>query len=277
MKTLTNQKRTPAYSPPEGGIGWNDSLGSPLIYLAWGTRRYGKTPLPPRKREDWIYVAPKNGSPIVSLNGRRHRLCAGNCLLIAPGCRTEYHDKPSGRCSIQTWVWNETPHFSELSPPYGGYRILRLTDDQSRELSRVHEDCRREVRAPDPRTPFALATLHRRLDLCLIREHPPVRGGARSRATRLQLALDWLKEHPEKHAPTGGLTEYLQISPASLRRIFREGLGHGPREAALRLRLKEARRLIEEEKWSVKEVAHQLGYRHPNDLSRAMGSRPEII
>ena len=36
------------------------------------------------------------------------------------------------------------------------------------------------------------------------------------------------------------------------------------------LKMDEARRLIREEGWQVKAVAYHLGYRHANDLSRAL-------
>jgi transcriptional regulator GlxA family with amidase domain len=84
--------------------------------------------------------------------------------------------------------------------------------------------------------------------------------------------MRWLREHPEARAPSAGLCDYLQISPATLNRLFQKELGHGPREEALRLRLAEARRLIKEERWSVKAAAYHLGYKHPNDLSRRLHS-----
>lgn len=36
------------------------------------------------------------------------------------------------------------------------------------------------------------------------------------------------------------------------------------------LRIQEAQRLIEDEGWQVKQAAYRLGYRHANDLSRAL-------
>jgi AraC-like DNA-binding protein len=40
-----------------------------------------------------------------------------------------------------------------------------------------------------------------------------------------------------------------------------------------RAKTEEARRLIREEGWQVKAVAYHLGYRHANDLSRALAEK----
>ena len=271
-----HRRTDPAYRPPPGGSAWaDDPRRSPLLYLAWGLRRYGDTPLPLRRRFDWIYVAPRSGEPTVVINGVRRRLPAGRCLILAPGCETEYRDHPGRACRIQTWVWRDAPAFPALRPTPGKARILRLSSAQTREARAVHDACRREVRDPDAHTAFSLETLRRRLDLCLVRGQGGGAAADQDGAQRLELALHWLREHPENHAPAAGLADYLQLSPATLRRLFRRHLGHGPREAARRIRMREARRLIDEEGQRVKEAAHRLGYAHPNDLSRALAAAPD--
>jgi transcriptional regulator GlxA family with amidase domain len=137
------------------------------------------------------------------------------------------------------------------------------------EVAEIHDRCREEVQHPDTYTPDSLNILRARLDLCLARG-PSGRAASAPPSHRLLLALRWLEEHLENHAPSTGLCRYLQVSPATLRRLFVNALGHGPREEALRMRLEAARRFIHEENWSVKATAYHLGYRHPNDLSRLL-------
>ena len=263
------------YAPPPKGAGWacpaEDRLD--LVYLAWGERRYGETPLREEARGDWLYCCPKSGCPFYVREGRRSALPAGTMLIVAPGCPVGFQDERGRRCEIRTWVWRSAPLFPVLHPPEGGCLRVELGAEQRREVSTLALLSRREVQTPDPLSKEALRILHERLDLCLARE---MSGGANSPALagqRLELALRWLREHPGELSPSGRLCEYLQVSPATLHRLFVRHLGHGPREEALRLRQAEAERLIEEEGWSVKAAAFHLGYRHANDLSRAM-ARP---
>lgn len=260
------------YAPPAGGAAWVSPEEFPLRYLAWGARRYGKTPMPPHPCVDWIYVVPVSGAPTILLNGQRKLLPAGYALILSPGCLAGYEDSPRGTCRILTWVWSLPPRYETLRPAPGSGKFLRLSEAQTRDIHAIHDACREEVQQPDAYTAESLASLRTRLDLCLVRG-PAGRVSQPSSAHRLALALRWLREHPEAHAPSAGLCNYLQISPATLHRLFRNRLGHGPREESLRLRLAEARRLISQEKWSVKAAAYHLGYKHPNDLSRLLHSR----
>lgn len=257
------------YRPPPGGAGWTTRDACPLLYLAWGQRRYGRTPLDEECYGDWVYVAPKAGAPLILLNGQPHRLPAGHLLLIGPRCRTGYLDKKDAKCLIQTWVWLEPPRHEALQIPENSFQLFKLSTRQHRELESLHAACRDEVQNPDRFTAEALEILRRQLDLCLVRG-PEGRQGHPLSGERMTLALRWMREHLADSAPARGLCDYLQISHSTLRRIFLSELGHGPREAALGMRLAEARRLIEKEGLSVKAAAYELGYRHPNDLSRAL-------
>lgn len=258
-----------SYHPPPGGSAWTADQSYGLLYLAWGERRYGKTPLREEICGDWVYVAPRSGSPLAVLNGQPRRLRADQCLIVGPGCSSGYEDEPCARCLIQTWVWRDPPCPNSLLQNSDSFRILPLSLAQKRELEVIHVACRNEVQHPDAYTGDALGILRRRIDLCLARGQSG-RGGAPVLNGRLPLALRWIKEHLNEHAPVRGICEYLQVSPSTLHRMFLAELGHGPREEALRMRLAEANRLIHSEGWSVKAAAYQLGYKHANDLSRTM-------
>ena len=60
------------------------------------------------------------------------------------------------------------------------------------------------------------------------------------------------------------------MSPSALHRFFRSQAGLSPGAYFRNLKWQEARRLVENEGWQVKAAAYHLGYRHPNDLSRAL-------
>jgi transcriptional regulator GlxA family with amidase domain len=61
----------------------------------------------------------------------------------------------------------------------------------------------------------------------------------------------------------------LQISPATLARMFQQHHGESPAMYHQRLRMTRAQELLETNRFSVKEIAYALGYKHPNDFSRA--------
>jgi AraC-like DNA-binding protein len=63
---------------------------------------------------------------------------------------------------------------------------------------------------------------------------------------------------------------FTRVSPSTLHRFFRAQTGMAPGAYFRKIKAEEARRLIHEEGWQVKAAAYHLGYRHPNDLSRAL-------
>jgi AraC-like DNA-binding protein len=74
------------------------------------------------------------------------------------------------------------------------------------------------------------------------------------------------------HAPVPALCDYLRMSPSTLHRFFRARTGLSPGAYFRQVKTDEARRLIREQGWQVKAVAYHLGYRHANDLSRALST-----
>jgi AraC family transcriptional regulator of arabinose operon len=86
---------------------------------------------------------------------------------------------------------------------------------------------------------------------------------------RLELAIEFLRSHLDEPEPVGRLCEYLHISDASLRRLFHIHTGRSPRDFVFEWRMRWANEELQRETASVKSVAYALGYRHPNDFSRA--------
>jgi transcriptional regulator GlxA family with amidase domain len=106
------------------------------------------------------------------------------------------------------------------------------------------------------------------MDVAIARSHelPPKPP---AHALRLELALRWMAQNLAVPNPVAGLCDYLQVSQITVHRLFRDHLGEPPATHHLRLRMDRARQLLMDGNSSVKEVAHVLGYRHANDLSRA--------
>jgi transcriptional regulator GlxA family with amidase domain len=105
------------------------------------------------------------------------------------------------------------------------------------------------------------------LDLCLLEAYEHRREP--DAAVRIELAIQYLRNHVGAPQMMSGLGEYLQISKSSLNRLFRRHTGKGPRAFAQDLRMEWAHEQLQNGKESVKAVAYALGYRHPPDFSRA--------
>ena len=81
-------------------------------------------------------------------------------------------------------------------------------------------------------------------------------------------ALHFLRHNPAALQPVKRLCEYLQVSPAAVRELFRRHLGRSPQAVALEVRMQHARGRLAGGV-AVKQIAFELGYRHANDFSRA--------
>jgi AraC-like DNA-binding protein len=264
----------PEYVIGGNGKGWvNARHGAiDLLYLAWGERRYGKNPHGLERHPDWIFIAPQSGAPVAILNGHPLPLRAGMLLIVPPGTSLDMKDVGVNSCRIRTWAWRTPPEFEELRPKSGSHLLLELTTTEQDEIRELHRLFRYEVRNMDAFSGRALEILRARLDLCLARRLGES-SAPRSPDQLFRLAMRWLENHPKADAYIGDLCDSLRISEGVLNRLFTERVGCSPQKIALQIRLAEARRLVSEG-WSVKATAYHLGYKHPNDLSRALSRSP---
>lgn len=258
------------YTIGENGKGWvNAQEGKiDLLYLAWGDRRYGKRPHGIERHPDWIYIAPQSGNPQAVVNGRALTLNADKLLIVPPGTTLDMKDIGVNACRIRTWAWRSPPEFEELRPKPGEHLLVALDTNDREELRALHRLFRYEVRNMDAFSGRALEILRSRLDLYLVRSLQAA-ADSRSPDQLFRLANRWLESNPRADAYLGDMCDYLRISESLLNRLFMERVGCPPQKVALQIRLAEARRLVQSG-WSVKATAYYLGYKHPNDLSRAL-------
>jgi len=269
-------RRLTRYHPPEGKPGWTPKAGEELelLYLAWGSRKYEETPQEATQRDGWLYFMARKGSPSLILPGRtpgRIKL-EREFVILHPDCACGWSDERWGTAEICTWIWRSPSRWKVLRPPPSGLLRLRPAEAHFEKLQELHQQTRREIQNSDENTQLALEALRLEVDLSLARSLAPS-APPPSDAQRLALACRWIEEHLTDHSPVTGLCEYLQLSAATLNRLFQRGLAQSVRSFAKERRLEQASQLIEEQKTSVKEAAYRLGYRFPNDLSRAMAAR----
>lgn len=242
-------------------------LPSELSYLSWGRRYYGEPPLEPRGHEGWHYFVVMEGNPTLVV-GRTEIVAQPGAMSIGdPDCPIGHRDQPGRACQMLTWIWRTPPTHSALRTEKGECLRLTLEPDQLRRLKHLHTQCRDAVADSNERSMLQLRVTRILIDLCLLEAYE--HRQAPDAGVRIDLAVQYLRNHIGRPQMVQSLCEYLQISKASLYRLFHKHTGKGPRAFAQELRMQWAREQLHASKKSVKSVAYALGYRYPPDFSRA--------
>lgn len=259
------------YQPPKGHPLCRVFRPQPfeLAYLSWGTRWYGDAPADPQPHDGWHYFVVLAGSPVLLAGGRRYPTRPGCVSICHPDTKVGHVDRPGARCQILTWVWRSPPANTRLAP--ATTHPLRMRADASllRRLKQLHEHCRQAVVQASEHSQLQLraARLQLELELHLAGGGPATREA--DPAFRFSLAAELIRTRHHLPNPVRQLCEYLGLSEASLRRLFHSECGQSPRAYALSQRLQWARVQLESKGVTVKSLAYALGYRNPNDFSRA--------
>lgn len=239
-----------------------------LAYLSWGNRWYGDAPAIPRAHDGWHYFIALEGTPDLSVDGRRvMRTPRGTGIICDPDCVVGHYDEPGKRCAMLTWVWRTPPAHSALRPPPEGFLRFNFDPALLRQLKKLQEQCRRAVARTDEASVLQLRSARLQLDLLMLQGR--MQRGAPEGDFRINLATDFLRSHLSEPEPVKQLCEHLHVSEASLKRLFHEHTGKSPRAFVSAWRMQWAHEQLAGAKNSVKSVAYALGYRHANDFSRA--------
>jgi transcriptional regulator GlxA family with amidase domain len=187
---------------------------------------------------------------------------------------------PRSKARVLGWSWLGAPFFlSDDRDREGLYRI-QLSREAVKRLQALHSRCRHEVELADSATGAALEGLRAMVDVELFR-HLKIKHTMTDSAVRFHLAVRWMEQHLNVSSPIRLLGEYLQISPATLKCLFREKAGVSPLAYFQKLKFRRAEKMLGEKRMPVKAVAFELGYRHSNDFSRAYrlfaGHSPRIV
>lgn len=271
-KMLIMKVRRETISPAPGSPNWTPLPESQegLLYLGWGTRQYGKHPIPVRMHDGWTYTIVMSGHPTLVIGDKRRPLSPGSLVLAGPDVPFGWEDKPKAACSILVWVWKAQPR--QHSQPSHSPKLCWIRSPEKADckvFAALHQDTLREIRLADKHTPAVMETLHRRLDAEFERASEPQARAASLDAQRLQLAEAWMQRHLALRSPTAALADYLGISAMTLLRIYRRSLNRSPGEAFLSLKMQRAKEMLAANILDVKNVAFELGYSHPGDFSRA--------
>ena len=257
------------FLPPPGrpNLKLGERTDFDLLYLSWGRREYGPSPVPVSMHDGWTYMGLIEGAPTLLLGDRPVGLRPGDAFILGPNCPYGLRDRGRASCHIMSWIWKHPPAISGMDPAMA--KRISLSPSLMTRLQDIHSRCRDEAQAPDLFSSRSLDALRAELDIFLARA-----AAARSpsdhdtAALRLHLAIEWLHKQIATPDPVRALCDYLQVSPSTLARLFHKHLGSSPKTYIHRLRMEYASSLRPH--YQLKEIAFRLGYRHPNDLSRAL-------
>lgn len=258
----------PERFPPPKRLHWARPEGSSLklVYLYWGVRLYGRAPSLCIRKGLWTYQVIRKGSPVLVLACGEVPLRPRDVVVIHPACAYGLRDEGARTSEVLGWQWEGAPHRAECTPPPRGFIRWGVDAAEVRELEGIHAACRVEALEQDACTPVALESQRMSLDVVLARSRGRGPRGGRAE-DRLDLAISWMRQNLALEDPVHSLCDYLQISAPRLRRLFLRGAKGSPAVHYQRLKMECAAELLRDK--SVKEVAYQLGYRYPNDFSKA--------
>ncbi len=256
-------------SPPPGRPSWGGGDDLPLLYLGWGQRDFAKDPLAIHYDLGTNYYLLLRGEFVVTTADATVAMRGPVALLFDPGCAFGITQEKRATVEILVWIWQGQPGLTDLQPVSGGFIALSLRQKSVAGLTDLHARCRDEVALADSQLPRTLPALRELLEVELLRASQSAPAAVEM---RWKLAQAWIAGNLAIHAPVPALCDYLRMSPSTLHRFFRAQTGVSPGAYFRRVKTEEARRLIRDEGWQVKAAAYHLGYRHANDLSRAIGS-----
>lgn len=243
-------------------------MNLPLIYLGWGRRDFSKHPVRMHYDLGTNYYLVERGEIKIQTNGRTEVLRGPTICLLDSECPFGINQTRREIVSILVWIWRGSPLEESLKPPPGGFRTAPLGIAALSALADLHERCRNEVALADAGTPAALDALHRLLDVEICRAMQPLNKDQSD--VRWKLACAWIASNLAIHAPVPALCDYLRMSANTLHRLFKTQTGVSPGSYFRQRKLQEGIRLVDHCGWPVKVAAFHLGYRHSNDLSRAL-------
>jgi AraC-like DNA-binding protein len=241
-----------------------------LLYLSWGRRWMGEHPIPLAMHEGWVYAVILEGVPVLQFQSSQRPTKPGDVFIFHPDCAYGWQDLPKNPSKLMTWLWRTPPTHTHLVPTAEGFLHIRATPKLLRQIVAIHQRCMLDVAAADE---TALLSLRRaRLDLDISLASTLKQAEPPDPRIQMNLALHFLQQNPGCQHPAKCLCEHLNIAPSTLRSHFQKYCGRSPQAVAMEFKMNYAKDRLSQPNTSVKEVAYELGYRHPNDLSRAFKS-----
>lgn len=252
--------------PSDRYSNWQGDADAALIYLGWGERNFSNEAIPIHSSPGWTYWTLLEGEAKIAFPSGTRNYKAGQGLLCGPERPFGFPEQNHGPLKILIWIWKDSPERHE-PPPLDLDETVAFSKDQLRLLSDLHQQTRAEtLESPAPHHD-ALLNLRQLVDLTYYRGRQA--QSISHEQSRVRSARLWMLHNLSSPTPAATLARFLNISPMTLHRLFKSELGESPGTHFQTLKMEQARRLLQHEGQPIKGVAYELGYKHPQDFSRA--------
>lgn len=221
--------------------------------------------------QDWLVTYTRGGCGRYRLRGQEFRCVEGDVLALQPGTPHDYGTEPSGGRWEFYWAhFLPQPHWSSwlLWPEWAhGLRGVRIGDPAARR--RIEEVFDRLLRNASSLDAWGERLAENALEeLILLVAREDARGDDEATDPRVRVALRLISQRYREPLTVAELAEAVHLSPSRLAHLFTETVGEAPMQMLVRLRLRQAARLLEFSTLGVGEVAAEVGFESPFYFSR---------
>ncbi len=259
--------------PPIGKSFWipEEGLRSVLLYHSWGTRDVFKNPVPPVHHEGPSQLILLEGTATLDLKDSTHQIQAPSYIYIPSKTPQGWKNlKSLGKMRMLCWIWAAT---MEASVSDEKYQIKKISKKIIEKVLLMHEETRASKNLSQHQAIEQLQAIH----ILMRNWTQSISAKETGKSDLFKAATKWIEDHLSIIPKVYDLMDYLGVDARILYELFMAGSGKSPEDYIHDLRLEKSHQLLKNGS-SVKEVAYALGYKHPNDFSRAFakhfGSSP---
>lgn len=255
---------------PRPGKAWQglSAEGQDIVGLAWGDNFPGDFPQRIRSLALWEYMVVANGVAKLLIAEQVIPVRRGDVFIFGNVRPHGWNGTLGQPLNMLVWAWRNPPYLPPLQVPPDGWLRLRVSASAQRHLRQIHIACRNELRALNELSRWTLQRHRLDLELVLAQALRQPKTASENGDTFAE-ALRWMAAHLNHANPQEALCKHLLLSPATLNRLFQRSRYQSFAVVFHHMRMRQAQEWLNEKRRSVKEVAMSLGYKHPNDFSRA--------
>ena len=243
-----------------------------LLPLAAGFARnsHGQSRQPVLPAGEALLLYCTKGEGWCEIGGRRHRIPT-DTLLVLSGETARVYGADSRPGWSFCWVHATGANLD--------YFINQLGASTERPVLEVGEDARLVgwflelletlgSDCPPARLLYASQTLAHLLSALICCQ----RAGETETVDKIQRSIAYMKQHLSEPLRAATLASVAHMSLPHYFALFKQRVGRTPIDYFIKLRIEQARHLLAETSWSIKEVAAALGYEDPLYFSRVFKS-----
>jgi AraC family transcriptional regulator of arabinose operon len=212
---------------------------------------------------DWLITFTTGGRGLYRLHGREFGCGPGDVMLLQPGAAHDYGvDPAAGRWDFY-WAhflprpaWNAWLLWRELS---SGLRSAAIGEALARR--RIEEVFARLLRDANNLDPWGARLAENALEeVILLISQENARSSGALVDPRVAQVVDEISRRYREPITVAQLAYRVHLSPSRLAHLFKAAVGESPIRMVLRLRLRQAARLLEYSTLSVAEIAAEVGF-----------------